>query len=522
MASFSRMTISIDVFTPPLQPPAVIELRLAPGAAAALRVESHGYIYEVTGNTLMPEQDIRRLLAEAATPQAAIDALSTAYRKAGHLLVALRAQVQGNNVTLAVVQGQITQIQAAAGVRGFYDGVEFDPQITENQIIRRNILAEMYASRSGLGFRPSVGPAPQPGGSALTIDTPEQPGFRPVSGSLTLGNYGSRYLGGYVAGINLQAQPGDGWLFTSNYSHGLPNWLKDSVGSRYDAGSLGISKVTPWGIYGANLNRTNYRLGVAGAPYYPAGQTQTAALTGSQLAWASATARLSLTQTFTHVAYKSTVLGGAYTLSDQNYNYASVGLQVSRNVQIGNLTGAVNGGVTYNLGVSAPRGTMVYDLSSAPQTRFHYWTANLSWQQALPQGFSANLSASGQWGLDTLPGNQQWVVGGYGSLSAFSSSLAGDGGYLLRATLQTPPWTWRGWQVALQGFAEQGAATTHYNPANTPGWRLLADMGLGLTFTSPWKTNLSIMAARPIAQKNVSAAVFDSQRAVYFVLQQPF
>ncbi|WP_031407174.1 ShlB/FhaC/HecB family hemolysin secretion/activation protein [Thiomonas sp. FB-Cd] len=516
------MTLALETFSLPPKAPPVVELRLPAGAAAPLILHSHGFVYRVTGNTLLPEQAVRRALAESQNPQAAVDALNGAYRSAGHLLVAIRAQVQGTQVALTVVQGQITQITAEPGVKRFYDGVEFDPTITQNDLIRRNILAEMYAGRSGLGFRPSVAPAPQPGGSALAIDTQAQPGFKRLSGSLVFGNYGSRYVGGDVASMNLQAQPGDGWLFAANYSHGLPNLQKDSTGSRYDAGAFSASKVTPWGIYGLSVNRSTYRLGVAGAPYYPQGQTQTAALTGTQLVWASPTARLSANQAISHVAYKSTVLGGRYTLADQNYNYATLGLQGARNVQIGGLAGAVSAAASYNLGLSAPRGTMVYDLPSAPQTRFHYWTASLAWQQALPKGFSANLSASGQWGLDTLPGNQQWVVGGYGSVSAFSSSLSGDGGYLLRAVLQAPAWNWRGWQVAAQGYAEQGAATTHYNPANTPGWRMLADVGIGLTFTAPWKTSLSVMAARPVAQKNVSSPVYNSQRAVYFVLQQPF
>jgi hemolysin activation/secretion protein len=499
-----------------------MELQLAAGAAAPLLVESHGFAYRITGNTLLSPQTVRSALADASTPQAAVDALNQAYRRAGYLLVAIRAQVQGTQVALTVVQGQITTINANTGMKPFYRDVEFDPEVTENQLIRRNILAEMYANRSGLGFRPSVGPAPQPGGSVLSIDTPSQPGFKPFSGSVVFGNYGSRYVGGDVAALNLQAQPGDGWLLAANYSHGLPNLTKASEGSRYDAGALSASKVTPWGIYGLSLNRSSYRLGVAGAPYYPQGQTQTAALTGSQLAWASPTARLSLNQAVTHVAYKSEVLGGSYTLADQNYNYLTLGAQGSHNLSVGGLPGSVSLAVGYNLGLSAPRGTLIYDLSSAPQTRFHYWTASASWQQTLPRGWSGNLTASGQWGLDTLPANQLWVVGGYGSLSAFSASLSGDGGYLLRAVAQTPSWTWGGWQVSAQGFAEQGAVTTHYNPPGSPGWRMLADVGVGLTFTAPWKTQLSLTAARPVASKNVPSATFNSQRAVYFVLQQPF
>jgi len=516
------MPVVLDTFVPPHNPPQIVTLRLAENAGGEIAVESHGFRYTVSGNTLLSQTVIRTALLQAQSPESAINALNAAYRKRGYLLVALRAKVEDKNVSIAVIEGQISSLKAQPGIRPFYNGVEFDPAVTENALIRRNILAEMYASRSGLGFRPSVGPAPQPGGSELTIGSPEQPGFKRFGASVVFGNYGSRYVGGDVASINLQAQPGDGWLLAGNYSHGLPNLTTASAGSRYDAGALSVSKVTPWGIYGINLNRSSYRLGVAGAPYYPQGITETSALTGSQLVWASPTARWSLTQAVTHVAYKSTVLGGAYTLADQNYNYVTLGTQGSRNVQLAGLAGSVSLTLNYNLGVSAPRGTMVYDLPSAPQTRFHNWTVNASWQQALPRGWSANVSATGQWGLDTMPANQQWVVGGYGSLSAFSASLAGDGGYLVRSVLQTPSWNLGGWSVNAQGFWEQGAVTTHYTPVGSPAWRMLSDVGVGLSLTSPWKTTLSLLAARPVAQKNVPAATFDSQKAVYFIVQQPF
>lgn len=516
------MPVVLDTFTPPPRPPEIVTLALAKEAGAPITVESHGWSFTVSGNTLLSRDAVQKILHKAQTPQEALNDLNAAYRGRGYLLVAMRAQVKDKGVAIAVIEGQISSLKAQPGVRSFYSGVEFDPAITENALIRRNILAEMYASRSGLGFRPSVAPASQPGGSQLTVDTPEQDHFKRYGGSLVFGNYGSRYVGGDVASINLQAQPGDGWLLSGNYSHGLSNLTTASAGSRYDAGALSVSKVTPWGIYGINLNRSSYRLGVAGAPYYPQGITETSALTGSQLVWASPTARWSLTQAVTHVAYKSTVLGGAYTLADQNYNYVTLGTQGSRNVQLAGLAGSVSLTLNYNLGVSAPRGTMVYDLPSAPQTRFHNWNVNASWQQALPRGWSANVSATGQWGLDTMPANQQWVVGGYGSLSAFSASLAGDGGYLVRSVLQTPSWSLGGWSVNAQGFLEQGAVTTHYTPVGSPGWRMLADVGVGLTLTSPWKTTLSMLAARPVAQKNVAAATFDSQKAVYFILQQPF
>ncbi|MDD5031266.1 MAG: ShlB/FhaC/HecB family hemolysin secretion/activation protein, partial [Rhodoferax sp.] len=520
------MALVPDVFIPPTRPPAIVAQHLAGAAPLALRITSaQGLHIAVLGNTLLSPAAVRSALEQAANPQEALSQLEAAYRRAGYLLVGLRAVTDQANhaVSIQIIEGQLTQIQASPGVTAFYRGTEFDPSLTENALIRRNILAEMYASRSGLGFRPSLAPAPQPGGSTLTVETAPVPQFKPLSGSVVFGNYGSRYVGGDVLGENLTLRPGDGWLLGANYSHGMPNLTQASTGSRSDAGGLFISRVTPWGIYGLNLQRSSYRLGVAGAPYYPQGITQTSALTGSQLVWASPTARLSLNEALTHVAYKSEVLDGAYTLADQNYNYLTLGAQGSRNVQVGGLQGAVNLALGYNLGLSGRRGTLIYDVPSAPQSRFRNWSFNASWQQNLPQGWSLNAAASGQWGINTQPANQQWVLGGYGNLAAWTPGiLSGDGGYLLRTVAQTPNWDWKGWQINAQAFAEQGAVTTHYLTPNVPGWRMLADVGLGLTFTAPWKTSLSVQAARPVANKNVAAATLASQRAVYFVLQQPF
>ncbi|MGE0107625.1 MAG: ShlB/FhaC/HecB family hemolysin secretion/activation protein, partial [Thiomonas sp.] len=328
---------------------------------------------------------------------------------------------------------------------------------------------------------------------------------------------------GMVLSENLTVRPGGGLELNLSYAHGLPNALKDSVGSRYDAVNAGASVVTPWGFYGLNFARSTYRVGLVAAPLYPTGETQTWGLTGSQLVYGSPGLRISTTQGLTHVSNLTTVFQNLYTLTDQKYNYASIGLQISKNITAFKLSGVINAGVTYNAGLSGPIGTLTKTTPGLPTSRFRYWGLTSNWQQTLPGGWSGNLALNGQWGENTLPQNQQWVLGGYGSLTAWTPGvLVGDGGYLLRATLQSPTWEWKGWQVSAQGFAEQGAVTNHYIPAGAAGWQMLADVGLGFTWTSPWKTQLSLMAARAVANKNVTATTLGSQRAVYFVLQQPF
>ncbi|WP_298289872.1 ShlB/FhaC/HecB family hemolysin secretion/activation protein [Thiomonas sp.] len=525
-SSIPLMTaFDLQTFTPPPEPPAaVVELKLPKNAHGSLTLVSHGYTYEVSGDTLLGAQTLEQVLASAANPNAAVAELYRAYQKRGHILVAVRAEMQpGQRVVISIIEGQITQINAEDGLDKFYRGVEFDPTVTGNALIRRNIQAQAYAQRNGRGFTAGLKPAPQPGGTELDIGAPPDPDFRPVQGILTLGNYGSRYVGGSILGESLTIHPGAGTEFNLAYSHGLPNLQKDSTGSRYDAASVGGSIWTPYGLYGLSYTSSHYRIGLAGAPLNPAGKTEIWSLTGSQLVWASATGRLSLTQNLSHVLNQQTVFSGLYTLVDQNYNYINLGAQYSQNVSLGELSGVVNASASASLGLTAPRGTLSVISTGAPASRFHYWQAALSWSQNLGKGWLGSLSASGQYGLDTLPQNQQWVLGGYGSLAAWTPGiLSGDGGYALRAMIQTPGWQWGRWQLTAQGFAEQGAVTMHYTPVGTAGWRMLADVGLGITMTSPWKTSLSVQAARPVASKNVTSSVYSNQRAVYLVLQQPF
>ena len=514
----------LAVFSPPSAPPAVVRrLTLPSGASAPLEVLSHGYTYVVVGNTLLPRTELERLLRGAAEPRQAVAAIDGAYQKAGFLLTAIRAGVSAKRVTIAVVRGEISQVQGARDVARFFRGAEFNPDLTRNELIRRSILADAYASRGGQSLKPSLKPGEQPGGTTLELVGSDQPGFKPVSGNVLVGNYGSRYVGGVVLGENLAVHPGHGLEFTLGYAHGLPNAQQDTTGSRYDVFNAGASVATPWGFYGLANSRSAYRIGRVGAPLYPKGLTETYAVNGSQLLFASPAFRVSSVQNLTHVANKTTVFGGIYTLLDQDYNYAGVGLQLGGNTSLGGLASAYTASIGGNLGLSAGKGTMTQQPAGAPVSRFHYWNAMLNWQQTLPQGWSGAFTASGQWGLDTLPANQQWVLGGFGSLSAWVPGvLVGDGGYLLRTSLQTPSWTRGAWAMNAQLFAEQGAVTTHYDPPGTPAWSMLADLGAGFTLTSPWKTQLSVLAARPVSNKNVSATTLRSTRAIYVLVQQPF
>ncbi len=517
-----------DQFTPPPHPPVIHEVRVATADRAPIRVTSHGYLYLVRGNTLLPPEKIRAVLLEADNPNAAVAALNASYHRAGYFLVAIKATLQGKTVPIEIIQGRITEQQSTGAVGSFFSGLKNRDDLRESDLVRRAILADAFAHRNGEQLHVQFGPAPQPGGSSMTLQTMPIKDYFPLSGNLLFGNFGSRYSSRYLTGGSLSYDPGWGTNISINAIQGLSGLDKDSQGSQYTQGQLSVSSITPWGIYGFTSQWTHYRIGQVAFPLNPTGNIFSWSLTGNQLLYANATTRLSVNEAYTHTSnvvkvYQS-ILPGGYLLTDQRYGYFSLGAQGSRAYTLLDRPGSVSANFTYNQGISAERGTLYADVPGAPTSHFHYFTSNISLTQTLPAGMNLSFTASGQGAFNTLPQNQQWVLGGFGNLSAFYPGvLVGDSGYSARLQLQGPAWQWQGFAVRLNFFTETGGSTyTYLSPRQTP-WQSLSDVGGGVALTSPWGTQIQALSAVPVGWNHVTSAQRKASRVdFYFVLTQNF
>lgn len=513
------------VFDQPPVAAVVIEQPAPEQGGVEIKVTAGAWRYRVTGNTLLPDAQIRAVLAAAADPQAAVAALSAAYQRAGYALVAVKAVGDGpQRVWIQVVQGQITQLRMPEDLSGFYAGLRDRQNLTRDELLRRTVLAQAYAARDGQELHANFAPSSTPGGSALEVQTPPRPDARAVSGAFQLGNTGSRYASRYTTGLSLAVDPGRGLEFTGNFVHGLANWSSASRGSQYQVGALGASIITPWGTYGLNYQKTSYRIGDVAAPLYPQGDVRSFAANGNQLLHVTDRSRFILSESVSHIGFTQAVYGGDYQLADQNYNFASVGLQYLTTTVLACQTGQLSLGLTLNKGLSGLSGSMDIERDGAPTPRFRSINYSLGWVQPLPKGAVMQFSLSGQRGFDTLPSQQQWVLGGMGSLSAyFPGVLVGDSGYAGRFSVQTAPWSWKGWSVTPSLFLETGAAAYAYTVPGTPRWQSLTDGGLALNLQGPRGSTLTLLAARGIGSSHVTSAVRDSSHAAFFFnFQQSF
>ena len=135
-----------------------------------------------------------------------------------------------------------------------------------------------------------------------------------------------------------------------------------------------------------------------------------------------------------------------------------------------------------------------------------------------------NASVFAQYADEQLPQQQQWVLGGMKSISAYLPGvMSGDSGYFGDLSLQHKVVV-AGIDVTAAVFAEYGAAWFE-NAAGTAGdERSIADAGVRVSADLGWGVNLDAVVARPLADDGfVSDDELERLEAdFYFVVKKVF
>lgn len=513
---------------PPTTPAAAPAAATAPAPTAAepIYVDSGEYRYSILGNTLLPRAAVEAAIKSVATPKEAIDALNKAYTDAGYLLVVIGGQINNKLVALQVLQGRIAEIDGPPDLAPYFSRVMNRDDVTRDMLLRDSSLAELYAARQGVRAKASFSPAQVAGGTKLTLTEEPIEGAKPWSAGLAFSNLSGRFASRYTAGGQASVRPGGGLELTASYNQGLPGLTADSSGSSYKSGGLGASVVTPWGVYGLTYSDTEYQIGQAGAPAYPAGRTEYGGITGSQLLYTNPRDRVALSEGLTRYSNLQTVFDG-FKLVEQDYTVANIGVTYTTSFALAGQNSTFSAQLTVAKGLSGRSGSFLPVEPGTPDPRFVLVQANVVAGITLPLGITAGAALTAQHADVTLPQAQQWILGGFGNLSAWlPATLVGDTGTLLRATLNTPPFQWGAFSISGGAFAEGGVSRADARRDGEPYTRGLGDLGLSLSGSTTTGTSLTLAYGWPVWYRNVEGAVRDSvdrSRAhLYFTLNQAF
>lgn len=510
---------------PPLPPsaaPVAAIVVAGPQATDLITVSSNGFNYTVTGNTLLYPDVVISSLVKGEDPKAAVGALHAAYLSAGYFLATLLAKVDEKEVAITVVEGRITEAGVPPDLEPFFRNAKDRKDIDRQTMMLGATMAEAYAARQGVQPRLQFGPAADYGGSKLTITEQPIDGAKPWGAVLAFNNFGNRYSSRYVAQGNVSFRPGDGVELTAGYVQGLPNLATESKGSTYDAGSIGASIVTPWGFYNFSYSATNYRYGDVVSFLNPEGETSTFALTGTQLLYADETTRFGVNQGYSYLTNKVIIPSAEFTLTDQNYDVLSVGFTYQKVYALSGQPGSTSASFTFQKGLGSREGTFANVQAGISTPRFNVYQGSVSVTQGLPAGFNLAVALSGQVGelndYERLPSNQQWVLGGFGNLTAwYPGIVSGDSGYLARMVATGPLWTWGEFNVSPSAFVEAGGSRTNYIYPDVPNSQFLSDYGIGLTSTAFRRGTINMAYAWPWRTRDAGPLIVNDSRArLYF------
>lgn len=465
-----------------------------------------GYKVIVTGNSLLEPEQIKKLLSEYDDLSRAVRQLTAAYRLKGYLLVKVMYVLDGQTLRIHVVEGCVREVVAGEALQNYVDNMQGGCNITAAQFNDNTLLASLVAERAGQKISSNYVLDGLNKQGILQFDATPQAGYSPVGMTITAGNPGNRFLGRYFAGASLYQDMDSGGRFTAGYNKALTSvGSNPRGGTGLDAYQIGYNRITPVGVFGFGASYVEY--GQRFNPFDLEAEILQIDLNAQKLLASKPSTRWVLDG---RLLYVDSVIEEQLTqtnLQDENYAAIEIGTRYNSPVQLyglnmqGNISGLIRQGLT------GDKGTLD---SNARRGNFTLARASGGVLMGLLQSMKLSFSLDIQYAADRLPQQQQWVLGGLNSLSAWLPGvLTGDSGGYANLSLGFQPWQlWRG-PLTMNLFAEIGSSQFEDISGPAGDRFTLSDAGIRFDWQIFEKLRLTLIAAEPLSDDDLPAAFLD-------------
>jgi hypothetical protein len=539
--------MAIDL--PPVMPPQLathtqIEIAAQTNAEAITAVVA-GITMRVVGNKYLSPAQIASLLAAAETPSAAITALTRRYYNAGYLLVSVSYFRVDDTVTVLVNQSTVKGMRGNVAITAHFNGLIGDPNLSLAEFDRARVLADLQAQRAGLAYSIAY---EQHYDDQVILDFREVPvdDVDATDVVLEMNNKGSRFLGRYFGLVGLRHRFDSGTEAGLVYKNIFENFGEAGDGEGYEQLDISIEHPFTFGLYGADVTRIQYQRqpqvatnGGDGSDFCAppvliactpaAGGTvvnldaeiDIVTLSGEQVLYSNPVRRWSVFQRLGYVNSEIQSDLQSASLLDESYQTIELGAKYS-------VRGALADGPSYfkaQLSVSAgfgDGGSLESDRSDGVgvgqrSAEFFMLRPKLGYKFALSPHYELAVNLDGQLADDTqLPQQQQYVLGGMNSLSAYLPGvLIGDNGYFVQASVSAKH---RVLGVSLDAsiFAEYGATSFNGVSGELGSVQAVADTGVRLSAVLAYGFVSELVAATPLLDDVVDKAHLDALEADFF------
>ncbi len=516
--------MAIDL--PPVMPPVNAgpeQVQAAQSAAASSTdVQINGTTVRVYGNQHLSDEALRALLSSAKTPSEAVINLAKRYYQDGHLLVKVDYARLLGSVAILVKQMRLNEVTGAEEMQPYFAGLAGDADLTIAEFHRAKVLADLRARRAGYDYDISY---VEQGDDTVDIVLSRKAIENHDATEIIVeaNNKGSRYLGRYFGLAGVKHQFESGTQASLSYQTAFTDMGESRDGEELNQISASVDHPFAFGLYGVELNYVDYLrepltssttpgscaflfLGCTGPQTVTAGveldaQILQATLRGEQVLYSTPWQQLSLTQRIEFIdstidqegsdqrlldeSYQVLELGGRYTHNRfQSEDRDAARLNTTLKVRAGfGDGGTLDSYDDYRAAYQQQNpGQPVPDIvAQARSAEFIALLPALSYEQRVGEGLTLAAKARGQFADEQLPQQQQFVLGGMDSLSAYlPGALIGDEGYHLKLSLAKAIEATEGLKLTPSLFAEYGGSWYNNTSSEFGDEQSLADAGLRL------------------------------------------
>ena len=447
----------------------------------------------------------------------------------------------GQDLYVLAVRGGVSRVDVKPGLQPFFNGLAGDKPLTDTELEPRRILASIYADRAEISATPQFNPdsqaiPPLPAAAAdasepapaaapagpdyvMTMhdvgDKPEQTQIK-----FDLGNPGNRYVGRYFADVDARAGTNWGDELHTITRFGLHGLNSGDTNGTYFEQDANWNHVTPWGVGGLNGRYIHYNADpneieparLYGQLYLYEGPV------GSTPVYADINSHLSLAAKIDRTDKRAYLNTGDTQIQEEIYNSAELTALYARAFDLILPT-------DFDAGVAVRKGFSSGAPLDGVDVRYFLVrpTARLLWH--LGDRYTFSVEGLAQFSNDTVPEQQQWVLGGVGNISAYLPGVAiGDRGYLLRTQAGAGDYDYSGISITPKLFVEYAksgyANAASANPTLTGPRPGFADVGgeIGIKLTD-WLSGAGAGAWGFTHSEVTSFQLDKSEARVFFRLE---
>lgn len=510
---------------PPATPQQGTVEQLQTQAGSGINVAFQNYQLHVASNNILDEATVKNAVALADNLSNAVRNIGAAAYLEGYPASQVTYALSGQDLYVLVVPGKISGIRASERLKPYLEGLETADPLTDSALESKRTLASIAADRAGINVFPVFEPDGN-GGQVLDFEKNNQ-ASDPTSIRVEFGNPGNRFASRYFGDIEIKTASVWGDEFRVFAREGIQNLDANGKPGDYHEQNAGWNRVTPWGVFGINGRNINYnftaptpttsidllgKIWIAEALWmYPLySDFNSRWTTQVKVDRTSKKGEIDATATTPSAVYQRELYTSAEVSTSYGQNFVLIGHNWNFTGAIAARKGFGDNGANTDLLAGPLHGDQSYMLFRPAATLKFFWNSSIA----------TGVEASGQFSSDSVPEQQQWVLGGMGSLtSALPGVVVGDKGYLARAFTEVSLPITEGLELRPKIFVEHGSASyANPNPAalQTDDAQVLTDAGveLGIKFTRYLDATVSY--AKSFNDENITDDVKDASEARLF------